>query len=347
MASLVFGENEDSKETMTGGDDPMSQQESLKHEAWRWVLHMTSGDATMADIGALERWCAKHPRHAEAFARASGAWRVFGLAAENVARQQGLKQEETHSARRKAIAGSLVARRAVLGGAIGASAAAAVVVAVRPPFGLWPSLGELSADYHTAVGEQRRIALSDGVSIEMNTRTSLDIRSAADQGKRIKLIAGEAAIATETEPVEVTAVGGRARADKAQFNILCEDSAVCVSCLAGVVQVEQRGRSLLLQQKQQVSYTADGLGMMRVIDTALVVGWRDGDLSFHNEPLSRVIDEINRYRPGRIILMNKELGRRLVTAHFRLERLDVVIAQLRETFEAKITSLPGGLVLVS
>jgi ferric-dicitrate binding protein FerR (iron transport regulator) len=44
-------------------------------------------------------------------------------------------------------------------------------------------------------------------------------------------------------------------------------------------------------------------------------------LVFHDAPLARVIDEINRYRPGVLVLLNPSLGRRKVQARFTLAQL--------------------------
>jgi transmembrane sensor len=70
-------------------------------------------------------------------------------------------------------------------------------------------------------------------------------------------------------------------------------------------------------------------------------------LVFHDRPIAEVIDEVNRYRPGRILLLNATLGRRLVTARFELAQLDDVILQMNQVFGARITELPGGIVLLS
>jgi transmembrane sensor len=120
-----------------------------------------------------------------------------------------------------------------------------------------------------------------------------------------------------------------------------------VTCLGGTVHVELQGRSVTMLQKQQVSYTERSLGPMTAIDPVVVAGWREGDLFFRDETLANVIEEVNRYRPGRIVLMNDELGQRRVTARFKLDRLEVVIIQLRETFGARVMTLAGGIVLVS
>jgi transmembrane sensor len=59
-----------------------------------------------------------------------------------------------------------------------------------------------------------------------------------------------------------------------------------------------------------------------------------------------VVDEVNRYRPGRIILANDALGDRLVSGVFHLERIDGVIDQIKQ-LGASVTVLPGHVILVS
>ena len=75
--------------------------------------------------------------------------------------------------------------------------------------------------------------------------------------------------------------------------------------------------------------------------------WRTGALSFAGQPLSRVVDEINRYRPGRVVLRNAELGRRLVRMRFSITQMDGALAMIRDLTGAQMTSLPGGIVLLS
>jgi transmembrane sensor len=59
-----------------------------------------------------------------------------------------------------------------------------------------------------------------------------------------------------------------------------------------------------------------------------------------------VVDEVNRYRPGRIILANGALGDRLVSGVFHLDRIDGVLDQIKQ-LGAAITVLPGRVILVS
>jgi transmembrane sensor len=70
-------------------------------------------------------------------------------------------------------------------------------------------------------------------------------------------------------------------------------------------------------------------------------------LVFNNATLATVVDEINRYRPGMLVLLNKELGQRRVQARFSLQQLAGVALLIRDAYGAKCTELPGGVVLLS
>jgi transmembrane sensor len=332
---------------MTDADDVQADPEAakLRQDAWDWVFRMTSGDATKADLAALRSWCAQSPRHAQEYAHVSGRWRSLGPAVEEVIRL------DPAVAARRAPADFSIGRRAWLGGAAAAATAGLAVAVVRPPLGLWPSFKEMTADYRTATGEQRQIDLHGAVSVAMNTQTSLNVLQPGGERDRIELISGEAAIAARSSEIEVIAGNGRTSASMAQFNIRCDGPVIRVTCIDGLVRVAQQGQSVDLLRNQQLTYAyretdSQGLGQATTVDPDVVTGWRQGYLYFQNEPLAHVIAEINRYRPGRIVLMNEELGRRRYTASFKLDRLNVVVAQLQASFGASVRSLPGGIVLL-
>lgn len=314
---------------------------SLRDEAETWLLRLTSGEATRVDAVALKQWCDQSSAHAAAFAEANLLWDRSLVAARNIA---GVKQQPVAA---HIGAGARLGRRAFLGGAIAASAAAAMVA--YPPLRLWPSLPELAADYRTGAGEQRRIAVADSTSVNLNIRTSLSVRS-SDGRDAVELIAGEAAIATgatAAKPFVVIAADGRVIASRARFNVRHDRSDVCVTCLDGEVQVEHGGQVATLRQQQQVLYGGRGLDPVITVDPAVVTAWQEGMLVFRNEPLARVIDEVNRYRAGKIVLMNAQLGRRVVEASFRIDRIDDVITLVRDAYDARVTRLPGGIVVLS
>jgi transmembrane sensor len=322
-------------------EQPAALLHPVEREAHAWLMRFATGDASHAELEAFKAWAASDTAHAEAFARACRLWDAFGPASEMLA--------ATSKVNRVGIK-PLVQRRAFIGGAMAASAAAATYLALRPPLGLWPSVAELAADYRTGIGEQRSISLAGGPSVELNTRTSIAFRSATDGTARIELIAGEAAITAQPDvgrAVEVIAADGRIRAMEALFNMRCEGKTVFTTCVTGAIQVEQRGRSVRLRAQEQVIYSPDGIGPVVSIDPEVVTAWKNGILVFHATPLAAAVVEINRYRSGRVILTNAALGRRLFNARFRIENIEGVFAQIQQVFGATVTTLPGGIVLLS
>jgi transmembrane sensor len=325
----------------------LEQSEQLRSEARRWIVLLRSGEVSQADINALMSWRARSQAHRRALAEAGAQWAELKLMAKKIAQRQ-LSPVAFSSAASNAHG---VTRRIWLGGAIAASIGGAGYLLVRPPLGLWPSLSEFSADYRTAVGERRELALAESVSVEMNTRTSVD--ATAVSKRQIELISGEIAVTADAgsvsspEPFVVVAGRGRTSAVRAMFDLRHERDSVSVVCLNGELRVECGQRSATLQARQQVAYNARGLGNVAASDTRVVESWRRGLLVFDNQPLSQVVSEINRYRRGRILLMNDEIGRLPLDATFRLDRVDEVVPKIVRLFGLKARSLPGGLVLLS
>jgi transmembrane sensor len=336
---------------MIVSDNKAGESDPLKREAFEWVVRLTSGAATEADVEALNLWRSQSPAHAAVFAEAVALRRMLRQAALEFTDDLRAVPEAPRSPQRLWSArprrSRAIGRRAFLGGAIAASAAG--VMLVRPPLGLWPSLTELTADYRTGTGERRHVALGDGVSLDMNTQTSIAVRSIA-QEPRIELISGEAKVSASVDPagpLVVVAAGGRMTAARADFNVRHDGGGVCVTCLDGMVEVASLdGATVRLQPRHQVIYTRSGLGPVVPVDPAIVTAWRSGSLIFHDRPLAQVVEEVNRYRPGRIILTDSDLGRLPVNGIFHLDRIDGVIAQFQK-LGARVTSLPGGIVLLS
>ena len=179
----------------------------------------------------------------------------------------------------------------------------------------------------------------------MNTQTRINVRAP----ESIELLGGEAEILASgaRQPVSVLAGAGRLLAQSARFNVRHTDDAVCVTCLAGAVEVVWQQRRQTLDAGQQLVYDERGVQAATAAQAGEASAWRTGALSFVGKPLSQVVDEINRYRPGRVLLRNAELGRRLVRMRFSIGQTDGALAMIRDLYGAQMTSLPGGIVLLS
>jgi transmembrane sensor len=319
---------------------------TLQEQADAWWLRLRSGKATTEDASAFRAWCAQSPAHRDAWREVVRVWEALEpAAAQAVARKPSLAVLP----RGRLSASAALARpgrRAFLGGALAASAAAAL--ALRPPLDLWPSVMEYAADYRTGTGEQRALALSERVSVQMNTQTRINLRHGVQSGDGIELVDGEAEIAaSQRRPFTVYASNGRILARSARFNVRYTGPDVCVTCLEGTLEFESAAHRQTLEAGRQLVYGARGLPTASMADAAAVSAWRSGYLAFVDTPLSEVIGEINRYRRGRIILRNAALGRREVRMRIGIGQIDAALGMIRDLYSVQMTELPGGIVLLS
>lgn len=312
----------------------------LLREGIEWLLRLKSGSATEADLNACRSWQAQSPAHAEAFREAVRLRRRLRAAGMQLLdRPQPAVQTNGR-----------MSRRALIGGALAASTAG--WLALRPPFDLWPSMGDviadLRADYSTAIGEQRKVAFDAG-SLTLNTQTRLAWQTIGD-APALVLMDGEALIEIERDTrraFTVAAGSGIARIVAGRINIRSVDHKVQLTCVDGRLQVSHGETSVTLGSRQQVSWDEASLGTVTSVDPQLATAWQSGLLIFRNESLRNVVDELNRYRRGKIILANAELEQRLVNATFHLGQMDGAPLQMQQLLGARARSLPGGIVILS
>ena len=319
------------------------EPDALLREALDWVVRLKTGEPTRADIEALQQWREQSVAHEAAFKNAARVFRHAGVAASELADQPATGDAALASQR---LPPRVIGRRALLGGAMAAAAAGYLIV--RPPLGLWPSLEELSADYRTGKGELRKIAVAPNVSLELNTQTSIALRSAPNE-TRIELISGEASVTatrSSAKPFVLLAANGQISAVEADFNARCLDGVVSVTCLNGLVDVAHGSSTVQLRKAQQVSYSPAGIEASVQVDPGQVTAWQAGLLIFRDRPLSDVVDEVNRYRSGKIIITNADLRRRMVNGTFQINKLGDFVPQVQQLFGAQARSLPGGVVLL-
>ncbi|WP_020175918.1 FecR family protein [Methyloferula stellata] len=327
-------------------NDPLDE---VTRQALDWVTRLKTGDPKQSDLDACRAWRAQSPEHETRFREAARLWSQLRIAAAELREEEATRRApEPVIASPLSAARYLLGRRAFLSGAVATSVAAYMVV--RPPFELWPSLAELRADYRTAKGEQRRVDLGGGATMEMNTQTSIRLKALAG-GLEIDLISGEALVETRAAPDNPLVLragdGFISSYDAARFNVRCLDEQVEVTCLQGTVNVEQNQQSVRIQAHQEITYTDQGLGVLTAADPADRTSWQNKSLIFRNRPLYEVVKEVNRYLPGRIVVTNAALGKKVVNGTFQIDRLNDVIGQVQQLFGAHVISLPGGLTLLS
>ncbi|WP_445489640.1 FecR family protein [Rhodopseudomonas sp. RCAM05734] len=323
---------------MSDGRSDMDCVTPLELEAHAWVRRIVSREATAADARRLRQWCAQSAAHETAFRDARQLWKTFGAAALQV------REDEVRAAKHRS-ARHYVSRRMVLGGALAASVAGVAIV--RPPLRLWPSLAELEADFRTGTGEQRQIAIADVASVQMNTKTSL-VMKGGDHDRSVELVAGEASfrVTADASSFNVLAADGRTHGAGGRFDVRLDDASVCVTCFSDQIEVTRNAKTVRLKQSERVIYDSRGLGEVAAVDPAIAGAWQDGLIICRNTPLSDFVNELNRYRPGRIVLFRSDIGRLSVSGRFNIVEPDQALTQIQKAFSLRVRNLPGGLALV-
>jgi ferric-dicitrate binding protein FerR (iron transport regulator) len=313
-----------------------------EREAQAWLVHLTSGKATREDGEAFRRWCLASEQHAEAFARTRQMWQDLGPA---IARRQQSIPRGGRPAPKHAIR---MSRRAFLGTAITASVAAVVVA--RYGFDMGGQRGT-GATLRTAIGEQRHVDVTQGVALEMNTATDIGVRSSGNAITGVRLRSGEAVVridSSHTAPFVVELEDARVLSGPgASFAVRCVDGVSTVTCLEGQAVLARAATKTLVKPSQQLAFDADGLGAAVAVNPDTALAWRHRVLIYDNQPLADVVTDINRYRPGRIVITDHALGERRVHARFTLDQMADVATLIEDAYGAHATHLPGGWVLLS
>lgn len=331
--------------------DPTPHHHAALHkEAQHWLLCFTSGAATAYDARAFKLWCEQSPAHVQAFAETRRMWENLGpAAAAFAAREQANAAHVVPSATDvPRMQPRRMSRRTFLGGAVAASAA---FMMLRPPMRLWPSLSDIAADYRTATGEQRDVELGQDLVLHMNTQTSVNLRKTDGRITGLDLLAGEIQVRDTSPhhlPFTVFAGGGRIEVgEQTRCNIRCFGSNIQVTGLDGSSTLEYQGRDTVLHTAQRANYGDGLISAIVPADVEATMAWRRRVLIFDGRPLAEVIAEINRYRPGDIILTNQQLAARKVQARISLNQLGDIAALIHDAYGAKVTDLPGGIMILS
>jgi ferric-dicitrate binding protein FerR (iron transport regulator) len=313
-----------------------------ERQARAWLVHLTSGTATREDGEAFRRWCLANEQHAAAFARTRRMWEDLGPAIAQRAERmdRGQPPAPRHGVR--------MSRRMFLATAVSASVAAVLIG--RYGTDLMPGAADGSR-LRTAVGEQRSVEIVQGVTVEMNTATDIGLRGSGKAVTGMRLRSGEAVVrvdASRTSPFIVELADATLTSTPGtSFAVRCIDREAAVTCLDGHAVLTLGAARTEVKPAQQVAFDDRGLAPAVAVNPDTALAWRQRVLIYDNQPLADVVADINRYRPGRIVITDHALGERRVHARFTLDQMADVATLIQDAYGAHATHLPGGWVLLS
>lgn len=208
------------------------------------------------------------------------------------------------------------------------------------------------SDYVTAVGEETPIETDDGSRITLNTDSALDMDYSA-QERRVTLLKGEAwfnVTSTDKRPFIVSTEAGAIRVTGTQFNVRLDGDTAIVSLGEGGVELRASGTknspAVILTPGQQAVLSGSRISAPEPFDRTAVTAWLRGQFVFYNTPLAEVVDTLNRYRHGRIVITSRELNSLKVSGIFSTEDPDAALEVIASTLPIQQTRLTDYLVLI-
>lgn len=317
-------------------DKDKSGDEALFDAAARRALRLRDG----ADAGGHAAWLAADPERARAMAEADHVLSLIQAATASQASgpfQPRRRRDQALSARPR--------RR----WPVPAAAAACLALAIGSGFAL-KTFAPADPNHLVAeVGQVRRQVLADGSAVTLNTGSVLDVRY-GPEGRRVRLVKGEAffdVVHDPSRPFVVESRAGSARVLGTAFDVRLQGDAARVSVLRGAVRVEPAsGRGVAVLRAGQGALLDGAAPKPAVLeDPAAVDAWLQGRLVVYHRPLSEVVDEIGRYRRGKVFVGGQALAARPVSGVFDVGRPDAAIDALAASLNLRAARL-GGFVLL-
>lgn len=194
------------------------------------------------------------------------------------------------------------------------------------------------ADYSTATGERRRVALADGSELQLNSRSAVDVHFSQSQ-RQLHLREGQvyfkAAADALHRPFSVTTEQAMLLADDAAFDVCQLAGRTCLGVDHGAVTIHLPGLATVHASPGE-QYLIDGSGARPVADPQPDgSAWTRGLLIATRLPLKQVAESFAAQRAGWIGCDPAVAGLR-VSGVFQLDDTDNALRSLPHTLPVRL-----------
>ncbi|MHC8350730.1 FecR domain-containing protein [Pseudomonas sp. RT4P38] len=307
-------------------------------EAADWLIRMSESELSDTERAEWECWKVSTPERSRAWSRAQLLQTKLG----------GLPPSLAMSALDRP---SSPERRAALG-------KLAMILAILPAgWGSWKlaESQQWSADYHTAVGQQRELTLADGSKITLNTDTAIDVLFDANQ-RLIHLREGEMLVQTAPDispmarPFLVSTRQGRMQALGTRFTVRELQPRTHLVVLEGAVKVElaenRQSTPLIVNAGQRTDFSSHTFGQLSVADR-YVGAWTQGMLMADKMRLADFVAELTRYRRG-VVRLDPALADLRISGAYPISDSQRTLNMLAQTYPILVSGhLNGYWVMLS
>ena len=333
-------------------------------EAAEWFITCRSGPLDGAERRKFDHWLRQSPQHLSAYVELAAIWdEGSGLDAERrydtetliaealadrsnvteLPRSTNAVHSESVSSRARWMAASIAVFALGL-------AMVAYIYMFRDPI------------YATQVGEQRSIALSDGSTMELNSRTQVRVHY-SEHERGLELIEGQALFRVAKDasrPFVVTSGGMRVRAVGTQFDVNKKREGTVVTVVEGRVSVQTNvpdarvdplavnvteAMPQLLVAGEQITVTETEAQPVTRPDVARAIAWTQRQLVFEAATLTEVAEEFNRYNQRQLVVQDPELYDFHISGVFASTDPGALLQFLRERADVQVIEADGAIFL--
>jgi len=315
----------------------MQQQDLsfIKQQADQWLVKMETNSMTDGDETRFVEWMEQDERHGQAFYEAEQTWQLM--------------HQATKSAQAQIKTATISKFRQVF------MPLAASVVLTLSSLLWWQDIYFATiSDHYTVTGQRLSQELSDGSELILNTDSAVDVEF-NDNARVVKVLSGEVyvVVAKDTKRPFTVEVGNmKVTALGTEFIVRTDHNlqpTVTVTEHSVKIESDQnKNLNLVLEQGQQVSLNENTAKPSQVknVDIDAAQSWRNGKYVFKEEALARVLQELDRYYEGKIVLRGDELQEQKVTGVLNLEEPRTSLENLTRSLSLKVSSVTPYLLLV-
>ena len=293
--------------------------------AWLSLLH---DQPSSGDQATFSHWLQADPAHAEAYAQAQVVWELSEGPARTLADEDAFALQGYLNAMNGSRRNSV--RR--WSGALAMAACLLLMISLGSGWQPMRWVDDLGADYVSAPGQVRTVTLADQSQVTLDADSAIAVDfSRGERHVQLRRGAGFFSVTHTGEPFVVEAEKGQARVLGTQFEVRLQPHGAQVTVLSGRVGVtaDKQAEQQILSAGQQVAYGEGTAQKLRAVDSEAQLAWRQGWLNYYKASLADVVQDLRRYYPGRIVLLNDELAARRVSGSFPSKDPQAVLSSLQ------------------
>lgn len=336
----------------------MSKPSAINRQACQWIAKLHESELSEKEHAELKAWMAESPENRAEMRRMAKRWEelnsltLLAVPADQIEEQLKKKSNSHRNSSRLKVGMAAVA------------ACFALVALIWPQFWLDDTNIPSLQSYSTDIGEQQLITLPDNSTVLLNTQSQFNVAYSADY-RDIYLVHGEAHFEVESDaerPFRVFAGKSKVRAVGTAFSVYLKKETVEVTVTHGKVEIDSIRDSIgdntpLLDVVPVSNRSIVSAGQVAEFDqlvgtiktdilpeTSHIPAWHHGQLKFTGEPLEEVVEEISRYSPFSIVILDSELRNLRIGGLFDVGETRKMFDALEEGFGIKANYINENLV---